>query len=298
MNENASPLVQYCYGFDQKHLGWGEQEYYVHAMKQNPDAVKTLLLSDFKHRAENRLNIVCQTYGNQGTGKSLGNIRLCQVVGEMYNYPFALDTHVVFSWENTIKMLNKAYPCTTILTDEQQRSNFGIMGNMVQVNIRDYEDQLRAKQINLFYAAPEKRPHSNFFQFKTLDLFPRDKTGFPRYFQFMLYTKRHLDDLFAPRGIVQIKPPNVESLEIYERLKLEHLNSLLRMKRNKSNSVFEDAERIAKKRKKELLKKNGKPISAMRIMTVVWDEIGDGKYTREGYHYLVDRIKLILDKGG
>lgn len=305
-----SPLLRECYEFDFKHSFKGPLEYYQLATRADSEKWKKLLIEDWRYRAMCRMNNVMQIYGNQGTGKTTMAIAIAIAQGIIFHQPWKVS-ETIFRWEDVNKAISTAKQGQTILADEQMRANYGVMGNMVNINISDFEDQLRRRQINLIYNSPERRRHSTFIEFKTLDTFPRHTgkieccedcatgkipVGYPICINAMLYIKRHSDNEFMPRAIISFLPPPLAIMEEYDIYKNAHLDRLQAGRRDKLNPVFEDAEAIFKKHMERIILNGHKIEKVIRLKQIVFEEIGDGKYTNEGYSFLIDRLKYLAEQ--
>ena len=251
---DESPLETYFREVDINSTEATYGEYFSRAMQEDIRVMNSLLLDDIKFRADSFMNVVASVEGQQGSGKSISFIYLGLLIGKFFGYPFALK-NIIFDPDDLDTALEKADKRTTWLMDEQKRANVGMMSRTTQLNLTDLEDQLRRSQINLLYASPSLRQHEHFFAFKTFRIIrindadctecdeykhwnptsgqpspcdtcdlPADKrNGYPKYFLLLLQTKRLIDNMLVPRGIVQFPMPNIKFIEQYDKVKQQHI---------------------------------------------------------------------------
>lgn len=300
-------------------------EYFQRAMGEDIRVMNSLLLDDIKFRADNFMNIVASVEGTQGSGKSLGFIYFGMLLGKFFGYPFTLK-NIVFDPDDLDSALEKAPHRSTWLMDEQKRANVGMMSRTTQLNLADLEEQLRRSQVSLLYASPALRQHEHFFAFKTFrivrindadcseceeyrewkptsgqpspcdncDLPPEKRNGYPKYFLFLLQTKRLIDNMLVPRGIIQFPMPNTKFVKDYDIIKLEHIKRLQAKESAWWDKMKGYADLIWERKKDSLIKKlkngNHQVVGKETIKVAILNTIGR-KLTGEANETLTELIK-------
>jgi hypothetical protein len=300
-------------------------EYFKRAMQEDPRVMNSILLDDIKFRADSFQNVVASVEGTQGSGKSLGFIYFGLLLGKFFGYPFTLK-NIIFDPDDLDTALEKAPHRTTWLMDEQKRANVGMMSRTTQLNLTDLEEQLRRSQVNLLYASPSLRQHEHFFAFKTFRIIrisdadcgeceeykqwkpstgqpspcdtcdlPTDKrNGYPKYFLLLLQTKRLLDNMLVPRGIIQFPMPNKKFVEEYDIIKLQHIKRLQAKESAWWDKMKAYSDQIWDRKKELLIKKlkngNSQVVGKETIKVAILNTIGR-KLTNEATDTLTELVK-------
>jgi len=299
-----TPLQRYCYQMDINCLNRRLKEgnpmyldrdyYYSMAIQTQPEHWNKLLLEEYKFRANNKMNVVFSAYGGQGSGKSLSMLENCSILGEVFNVPFTVD-NVVFDVMDFNARIKERKARETYFLDEQNLGNIGIMSRSNLLFLADYEDQLRITQNNFGYASPELRDHSHFFIFETYGI-KRDSKGVPDLFYSLLWTKRHIDQCFVPRGIVSFKSiikSNPEFYEQYQKKKMEHIEHLEKKDLSTLNEMDKDINEILEGHLKEIVwlsEKGFKVVNKGVLYKNVSQWIGTAGYSTKAFDILIANI--------
>jgi len=137
-----SPLETYFREVDINSTEATFGQYFQRAMTEDIRVMNSLLLDDIKFRADNFLNWICSCEGKQGSGKSLSLIYAGLLIGKFFGYPFTAK-NVIFDPDDLDSALEKAPHRSTWLMDEQKKVTVGMMSRTTQLNLLDYEEQLR-----------------------------------------------------------------------------------------------------------------------------------------------------------
>jgi len=322
---DESPMETYFREVDINSTEATYGEYFTRAMSEDIRVMNSLLLDDIKFRADSFQNCVASVEGSQGTGKSLAFIYFGLLLGKFFGYPFTLK-NIIFDPDDLDSALEKASPRTSWLMDEQKRANVGMMSRTTQLNLTDLEEQTRRKQINLLYASPSLRQHEHFFAFKTFriirindadcsecseysewkptsgttspcdtcDLPLHKRNGYPKYFLLLLQTKRLIDNMLVPRGIIQFPMPNTKFVEEYDKIKLQHIKRLQAKESAWWDKMKGYADNIWERKKDHLIKKmkngNHQVVGKETIKVAILNTIGR-KLTGEANDTLTELVK-------
>lgn len=298
LNEE-SPLAQHYDAFDIENIEWSENDYKLNAMQVPIEETNKLLVQDFHWRKDHGQNIVASIEGKQGSGKSMPFSYLGLLLGTIFGYPFK-PTDIYYSPEELDYAISHAEPCQTFFRDEHRKANVGMMSNMINENLADYEDQLRINQNNLLFAAVELQKHSHFFCFEAKHIV-FDENAYPQKFISVLKTPRYTNRKeFVWRGYVSFPMPNEKFVEEYLKRKNEHILNLQKKYGNTLNPVLYYAKQIFNKRKNDLIRrtKDGFVIPMKRELMdfIVAEEIGTRKFTVPGYDRLTAQIRDLITK--
>lgn len=240
------PLQRYFFEIDYQMAGMPFDEYWKFAQTEDPKKMTSLLIESWKWRADCRMNVVQSTEGTQGSGKSLSNIYFGLVLGKIFDRPFSLRD-IAFYPEEMEKAIEHSQTRQTIMCDEQQTTNVGLMSSTIRNRLVDYEEQLRFSMTNLLYVAPALRSHQHYYVLETwkpvriknrtcilckkstcidCEIPEERRSGYPAFFVLMLKTKRAQDGMLVPRGYVLAKMPPKKIIDEYEIIKQEHIRKL------------------------------------------------------------------------
>ena len=207
-----------------------------------------------------------------------------------------------FEIEELNEALGVANPRETYMKDEHRKTVAGVMSNMQEANLADFEDQLRINQNNLFYTSVQLQQHSHFFIFESKHIIWNEDGTYPKGFLSMLKTKRYTASTTYPpvwRGFVLWPMPNEKIVEEYMVKKRAHIELLKKRFSTTLTPVKEKAVEIFSKREKDLVKvlPSGevRPIKSDMMMFVIDEEIGSGRFTIKGYEMLKTLLRKIID---
>lgn len=313
----GSPLRNYCSSMDRKLRGKTIYEYYdkIHRITtKKPNYVTNLLFEDFKYRYKHQLNILTETYGQQGSGKSLFNQDMAHRIGEIYDMPFDMEKHTVADFDTLDRVLHDSPFRTTFIIDEQPRSFVGHGSSKVQKALSDYEEICRYTMKNINWIAPSEREHSSYYIFKEdelepvervhnqkcleckrqsncLKLYGQDKYntlcgmnfyerhGYPISFRFMLFTDNKSNKKIMPRGYVRLPmlPPEMDKR--YDDIKQINIGLFEQKKALGWSEMRERLREFQDAYKDKILKENGRPVSKNMIKVYIYDHFGNRFFT-------------------
>lgn len=294
--EFESPLKKHFDSFDVEHFDWTANDYKAHAMKQNIN-LNELVINDWKWRKKVGQNIIASAHGPQGSGKSLFLGGCAIACADIFGKPFydkknitILKRNLSFDSETMDSQLDRAEDSQTLLNDEHRKVKVGIMANMVEASLEEKEDQLRKKQINMFFASPDLEDHQHFFVFEIKHIY------YPHFVVAMLKTRRYTDiNEFVWRGFVSIKIPPKEYLDQYDPLKDAHLERLKSKMGNTLDDLGFYVNKIFDECREKLITKSRegfiKPVNYELMYAVVIDKIGTRRFTTTGYRMLQAQLK-------
>jgi len=294
-----STLKQYCDNFDREHLAWSMNDYIDYALKQSPHKITALLKDDWEYREAHHQNIVASIEGQQGLGKSIPFLYASSLAGKIYKRSFKLED-LYFEIEELNEALGVAEPRQTFMKDEHRKTVAGVMSNMQEANLADFEDQLRINQNNLFYTSVQLQNHSHFFVFEAKHILWNEDGTYPTGFLSMLKTKRYTNpNQLVWRGYVLWPMPNEKIVQEYDVKKRAHIELLKKRFSTTLTPVKDKAAEIFSKRHKDLVRvlPNGeiKPIKSDMMMFVIDEEIGSGRFTIKGYEMLKTLLRKIIE---
>lgn len=297
---NKSPMQDYISQFDDIHIKWGYDDYWLYAKNTDYLFWNTLFIREIEFRKRFGLNLVWSVEGDQGDGKSMGLLRTKQLIDEHFGNKFDIDRfidEIHFFDEDLESSLSVAQKRSCHVLDEQPRGH-GLMVHYIQDQLANYEDTFRKPQINIGYASPSLRNHQHFFIFEALgDIFV-DEDGNPTAVNLMLKTKRKSDKMIMPRGIIKLKIPEKEVWKQYNLKK----DGFIKKMQDKQGGIMDRIDRDAKKvidaygeklyrfdkqGNKQALAKKGLELYMYRCL-------GMRAYTVSGYELLLESIKQKL----
>jgi hypothetical protein len=289
-----SPLKQEFDKFDVEHIRWGIDDYKEYALQVPAQYTTNLTLTDWQWRAEHGRNVIASAFGETGSGKSSFISYACLYCGNIFRQPFTTD-NVYYEPEELKEAISKAKPRETFLRDEHLHGEAGMMSDLVSSTLTDFEQQLRRKQNNFFFASVNLEDHAHFFVFELKHIL-YDATGYPTHIMAMLKTPRYTDtNCFVWRGLVAFPFPEKKYWEAYTKRKDNHIERLVKQYGNNIAPVNIDAVKIFKKRHEELYTKTReglvRPIKDNLMQFIVAEEIGSRKYTNKAYDMLRDKIR-------
>ena len=306
----GDPLADYFFQADYAMGDMTYDQYWKAAQNEDPKKLTSLLYESWKWRADTRNNICASTEGGQGTGKSLANISFGFILGKIFDRPFSLND-IAFYPEEMEKAIEVSQNRQTIMCDEQQMTNVGLMSSTIRNRLVDFEEQLRFSQTNLLYVAPSLRAHQHYYVFETwkpvrirnracnmcrkpdcvgCDIQEEKRSGYPAFFVLMLKTKRAQDGMLVPRGYVLAKMPPKKIVDEYEKIKQEHIQKLKQKESMRWQILKNLAEEVWERGKSKILTttKSGKYVVApMKIIKIVFYEI-------HGMNYLPSESEELL----
>lgn len=159
-----SPLVRYFAEFDEQHRDLWTNDYYELNKNNNPEKLFGIILADWQFRADNQDCVVCETYGELGTGKSLGTLDLAIRCGQIYGVPFEPKGILYDVFTVNMELRQKPRRSTT-LVDEDVKA-YGEMSRTVQDQLNEFRDQGRYTQKNVFWVSPHEREYSTGLTFE------------------------------------------------------------------------------------------------------------------------------------
>jgi len=292
--DQESPLKQEFDKFDVEHLRWGIDDYKEYALQVPAQYTTNLLLTDWQWRAEHGRNVIASAFGETGAGKSSFISYACLYCGNIFRQPFNVK-NVYYEPEELKEAIAKAKERETFLRDEHLHGEAGMMSDLVSSTLTDFEQQLRRKQNNFFFASVNLEDHAHFFVFELKHIL-YDATGYPTHIGAMLKTPRYTDSgTFVWRGPVFFPFPEKKYWEAYTKRKDEHIDRLTKQFGNNIAPVHIDAIKIYKKRHDELFVKTReglvRPLKDNLMQFIVAEEIGSRKYTNKAFDMLRDKIR-------
>jgi len=198
----------------------------------------------------------------------------------------------------------------------EKNHNFYLANNILSHN----------SQINLLYASPSLRQHEHYFVFSTFRIVRiadaecshckdyekynpmsgkpspcesctlpvHKRNGYPKYFLLLLKTKRLIDSMLVPRGIIQFPMPNNKFVEEYDVMKQNHIKRLQAKESAWWDKMkkYADFVWVAKKDKlvKQLKKGGYQVVGKETIKVAILDAIGR-KLTGEANETLIELVK-------
>jgi hypothetical protein len=308
----GDPLQEYCFEQDYQlsETSATYDEYWRLAQQQNPKKLTSLLFESWKWKADSRNNVVMSTEGTQGSGKSLSNIEFCRILGKIFDRPFSLQD-IAFYPEEMENLISNSQNRQTMMCDEQQQTNVGLMSNTIRNRLVDYEEELRWSQTNLCYVAPSLHQHQHYYvleSFKPVrlrnkvcnvcrkpnclncEIQEEKRSGYPAYFVLMLKTHRANDGMLVPRGYVLAKMPPLKIAKEYELIKQEHIRRLKAKESMRWDFLKKLAEEIWQGGQNRILQqtKSGKyVVASQKIIKIVF-------YGFKGMNYLPTMTEELL----
>jgi len=304
------PLQQHLFELDYQMSGMTYEEYWKYAQTVNPKQLTSRLIESWKWRADTRNNVVMSTEGEQGTGKSLSNIYFGLVLGKIFDRDFSLED-IAFYPEEMEKAIENSHTRQTIMCDEQQTTNVGLMSSTIRNRLVDYEEQLRFSMTNLLYVAPSLRQHQHYYVLKTwkpirmknkhcnickkptcieCEVPEEKRSGYPAFFVSMLETKRAQDGMLVPRGYVLARMPPKKIVNEYEAIKQEHIRKLKAKESLRWDFLKKLAEEVWQRGQGKILRetKTGRAVVApQKIIKLLF-------YEMHGMNYLPKETEELL----
>lgn len=299
---SVSPLQDYIFKYDLKHIRESREDYYLVAVQQPTELWNKLLKQDVAWKKGHQRNVISSWEGTQGEGKSLPMIAFDLWVSHIFGVPLTaenLKDHLFYEVEHLTQALDNSLQCESFIKDEERNAQYGIMSDYMDQLLLDYEQQFRKKQINLSFASVERHEHAQYFVFET---FPTgieyDKNDFPVNFTLLLKMKRHSDGELMPRGLVKFPMIPSDVLAAYEELKNKHIAEFGSRSGGIMDLVNADAAKLVESESHKLMRVNQYgdqvPVGRLAIELVVYDAIGNRKYTTKGYALLCERVRQLL----
>lgn len=297
--DDESPLQREFDQFDINHIEWLDDNYIANALHEPMEKMNKLLYDDWQWRYEHGQNVVASIEGFQGKGKSMPFLSAAIVLGKIFKFPFQISD-VYFSPEELDEALQASKPCQTFLRDEHLRAKAGIMSNLIEENLKDYEEQLRIRQNNLLYAGIELQEHAHFFCFEAKHI-AFNKEKYPTQFIAILKTHRYTNRReLVWRGPISFPMPPKEMVLQYLERKNSHIDNLKKKYGNTLNPIPALAAQIVEKRSTDLSRKTSDgyllPVKFESMQLLLAEEIGTRKFTNAGYKILSSKIKDLLSE--
>lgn len=104
------------------------------------------------------------------------------------------------------------------------------------------------------------------------------RTGYPKYFNFLLKTKRKIDGWLVPRGIVKVPCVSPETMLAYDLIKRKNVEKFEKNKEDSFKYLVEDAELFIKEYEKSLIRMIG---GMKTLIYKIKDEEGNPKLHKE-----------------
>lgn len=256
-----SPLSAFSNFMDKKLRNQTIYDYYDYIEGIQPEKIGNLFLSEIQYRANNQLNILIETYGQQGSGKSLFSIGWAFKIAEIYGVPFEMKTNITVDFDDLDIILHNSPFRSTFVVDEQPTNFIGYGSVSTKNSLKDFEEMARFTQKNIVYIAPTEREHASYFvfkedekksverinnprclaclkkndclgkihlnKFKTLcDLPFWERHGYPKHFNFLLLSHRKTDNYLMPRGYIEIPVLSHEKMIEYDSIKIKNIDAL------------------------------------------------------------------------
>lgn len=297
---NKSPLQNFIKKFDEAHIKWGYDEYWINAVNQDYRVWNTLFHEEIKFREKNTLNFVWSEEGGQGDGKSMALLRKKQIIDQVYGVEYNIRKFVDrihFFGQDLEEALSNTPKRSTNVLDEQVKT-YGIMSRFTEDQLANYEDTFRRPQKNIGYASPSLRRHEHFFIFEAMgDIYVNEK-GEPTAVEVMLKTKRKSDKQIMPRGVIRLKAPEKELWDAYNAKKDDFISKLEQKQGGLMDRIEKDADKVIGQHKERLyktLKDGTKVIQSKAVIDLyVYKVLGMRAYTVAGYEMIREEIRRKL----
>lgn len=156
--------MEYFGEFDEKYKTTFDNDFYELNKKTNPDKLFMLILADWQFGADNQDCNVCETWGQLGSGKSLGTLDLAIRNGNIYGIPFQPD-EVLYDRFIVNDVLRKKKNRSTTMVDEHVLV-YGELSKTVESQLTEFREQGRYTQKNIFWISPEYRQDSRGITFE------------------------------------------------------------------------------------------------------------------------------------
>jgi len=129
-----------------------------------------------------------------------------------------------------------------------------------------------------------------------------ERDGYPTKFSFMLYTKRYIDDIFIPRGIVSFPMLPVELAKEYDEVKKNNIENFEKRQTQGWNNKIEELNKFIDEYEEHLIFENAKKQKKVRskkaIKGIFFKKFGDRRYTIEQTEILIEMVKIELQERG
>jgi len=260
---DVSPLQVYCERMDKAYSNLGFMGIYENIIPTiNVDYFTKLWLSEISFRASHQQNFLILIEGAQASGKSLfandNSIR----IGQAFGVPFKLERDIFANPFDLDRELRKGENRRTYLYDEIPKRRAGKGSASVERSIDDWEEIARYSQKNVIKCSPEVFDENPYFWFRQIDyqieriknakcdacdayvecnrefystlcekgVKPHkvsfyERSGYPKYFQFLLMTKRLADKQLVPRGIVRLPMIDHKTALRYDAVKKKNIDA-------------------------------------------------------------------------
>lgn len=318
-----SPLQIYCEEIDKKYSDKNYGWYYLNlALKLDPKYFTNLLLKDWKWRADHQQNILASIEGTQGSFKSLFGLSAGIHLTRFFGVPFNFKTGLNVDPDDLDYNVRHGKNRETFIYDEQPQKSVGIGSKTTQISLKDYEEIGRYTQKNILYCSPEVYDHAHYFVFtqytsdmyriknekclkcdkysecqasfyKTLCDIPfHERDGYPLKGGFILLTKRLMDKIFMPRGIVEFPMVTPNTALLYNKFKQKNIKKFEKGQTNAWKHRMDDLEKFLKEKKSELMffddvKEKWKLETKAVFKSVFYSYFGNRKFTTEEAEILI-----------
>lgn len=329
-----SPVNSYCFKMDRRLMGKTYYDYsdevetnYHNYLRKDPYFYTKLLMEDFKYRHLNQLNILVEIYGQQGSGKSLFGQDLAGRIADIYGVKFNMGKHTLADFDILDKELHNSPFKTTFIVDEQPKAFYGHGSTRIMRGLQDYEEICRYTMKNIIYIAPTSRDHTSYYVFKEgnhdavirqqntkcetcklknkcLPLLKKslcdmpfyEKHGYPKAFEFLLYTERKADERLLPRFYVRLPvlPPNL--MMRYDGIKQKNIEIFESKLSLGSREKTDRLKKFVEKYKDKLLTEDGKPVKVKRIKVLVLNYFGNRSTTTSELDLWTEEIRMLLEE--
>jgi hypothetical protein len=295
-----SPFEEVFKAFDEEeeHLRWDAVAYHNHAKHME---LNKLLKEELYWRKDHNINVVSSIIGQQGSGKSLSFISFALFISEVYGIPFTID-NICFRFSELDQLLNKATERQTFLRDETEHQRVGLNSEIIRQGIRDYEDILRIKQINLLTCSIDLQGRSHNFYFKThRAIYPPNSDKATNFITILKTPRDNGSNFteFVSRGLVSFKPStDSKFLEEYEKKKLENISNFQAKYGNNASFIDEDVVSFLAENEKEFITttKEGliEPVSKMAMLNNFRNK-GTVKYSLYVAEMVCEQMKKLIN---